>query len=55
MKLRDQGTTINGVDYDDVLDKDSEDAVLPLHITSKLSTMGSVPKNKYIEPQTANQ
>lgn len=55
MKLKDKGVTINGVDYDEVLDKETTETVLPQNITSKLSTMSSVPKSKYGEPQTAGQ
>lgn len=55
MKLRDQGVTLNGVDYDDVLDRETTESILPQHISNKLSTMSSVPKNKYNEPQTASQ
>lgn len=48
MKLRDQGATINGVDFNEEFDQEASQAILPEKITNTLSSMGSVPKNKYL-------
>lgn len=55
MKMKDQGRTINGVDYEEVLHSESDGVQLPDHVTNRLSTMEQVPKGKWSMPQTSNQ
>lgn len=55
MKMRDEGRTINGVDYEEVLDNEAEGAQLPEHITQRLTNINELPKSKYNAPQTSNQ
>lgn len=55
MKMKDQGRTVNGVDYDEVLHNDSDAVQLPDHVTNRLSTIDQVPKGKWNMPQTYGQ
>lgn len=55
MKLRNEGKTINGVDYDEKLRDGNYKTQLTDEISDKLKTVTHTPKDKWNIPQTSNQ
>lgn len=55
MKLRNEGKTINGVDYDEKLRDGNYKTQLTDEINDKLKTVTQTPKDKWNVPQTSNQ
>lgn len=55
MKMRNQGKTINGVDYDEKLRDGYYKTELTGEINDKLKTVTHTPKDKWNVPQTSNQ
>ena len=55
MKMRGEGRTINGVDYDDKLRDGHYKTQLTADINDKLKTVTHTPKDKWDVPQTSNQ
>jgi hypothetical protein len=55
MKLRNEGKTVNGVDYDEKLRDGNYKTDLTSEISDKLKTVTHTPKDKWNVPQTSNQ
>lgn len=55
MKMREQGRTINGVDYEEKLRDGHYRTELTGEINDKLKTVTHTPKDKWGVPQTSNQ
>jgi hypothetical protein len=55
MKMRNEGRSINGVDYDDKLRDGNYKTELTSEINDKLKTVTHTPKDKWNVPQTSNQ
>ena len=55
MKMRNEGKSINGVDYDEKLREGFQRADLSPEVTQKLKTVTHTPKDKWNVPQTSNQ
>lgn len=55
MKMRDEGKTINGVDYEEKLRDGNYKTELTNEINDKLKTVTHTPKDKWNVPQTSNQ
>jgi hypothetical protein len=55
MKLRNEGRTINGVDFDEKLREGSNKTELTSQLNDKLKTVTHTPKDKWNVPQTSNQ
>lgn len=55
MKLREEGKTVNGVDYDEKLRDGNYKTELTSEISDKLKTVTHTPKDKWNVPQTSNQ
>ena len=55
MKMRAEGKTINGVDYEEKLRDGYYKTQLTGQINSKLKTVTHTPKDKWNVPQTSNQ
>lgn len=55
MKMKDEGKTINGVDYQEKLRDGNYKTELTSQINDKLKTVTHTPKDKWNVPQTSNQ
>jgi hypothetical protein len=55
MKMRNEGKTISGVDYEDKLRDSNYNTELTPQINDKLKTVTQTPKDKWNVPQTSNQ
>ena len=55
MKMRQEGKTINGVDYEEKLRDGFYKTELTGEINDKLKTVTQTPKDKWNVPQTSNQ
>jgi hypothetical protein len=55
MKMRNEGKTIQGVDYEEKLRDGHYKTELTGEINDKLKTVTYTPKDKWNVPQTANQ
>ena len=55
MKLRNEGKTVNGVDFDEKLRDNSNRTELTNELNDKLKTVTHTPKDKWNLPQTSNQ
>ena len=55
MKMRNEGKTINGVDYDQKLRDDNPNIQLNEQVNNKLKTVTHTPKDKWNTPQTTAQ
>ena len=55
MKMKEEGKTINGVDYEEKLRDGHYKTELTSEINDRLKTVTHTPKDKWSTPQTSNQ